>query len=249
MALRAHAIIRELRRRLAKFAGSRRKNFPRCLTCHVIWHTSDLASASLACFPIPPLEVSHSLKRLLLLTLLISSISTVALSAQQPTPQQKEAARIATREQLRKLLETSGPKKGINISFRQSEKQPFNFTGRLKDGLTNAESLEVVIGVTTDETIGFRIYPHYKGGYINADKAKNSVALMRLLLNLSGRNFLFWGVDGSGDVFAGYTFTLESGFPEKSAEIVLYSIPLLDRFVGEMKPFIDGSPASITLDR
>ena len=52
-----------------------------------------------------------------------------------------------------------GPKKGINISFRQSEKQPFNFVGLLRDGLTNADSLEIVIGVTLDETIGFRIFP------------------------------------------------------------------------------------------
>lgn len=192
----------------------------------------------------PLLEVTKSLKRLILIALLISAASSVALPAQQPTPQQKEAARVATREQLRKLLETSGPKKGIGISFKQSEKQPFNFVGVLKDGLANAESLEVVIGVTKDATIGFRIYPHFKGGYINADKAKNSVGLMRLLLNLSDRNFLFWGVDGSGDVFAGYTFTLESGFPEKSAEIVLYSIPLLDKFIGEMRPFIDGSAAA-----
>jgi hypothetical protein len=185
------------------------------------------------------------LKRLLLITLLISATAPFARSAPQQTPaQQKEAARIATREQLRKVLDTAGPKKGIGISFHQSEKQPFNFVGVLKDGLTNAESFEVVIGVTNDGTIGFRIYPHYKGGYINTDKAKNSPGLMRLLLNLSDRNFLFWGVDASGDVFAGYTFTLESGFPDKSVEIVLYSIPLLDKFVGELRPFVDGSNAA-----
>lgn len=183
------------------------------------------------------------MRRIILLALLISAASSVAFSAQQPTPQQKEAARIATREQLRKLLDMAGPKKGIGISFRQSEKQPFNFVGILKDNLTNAESLEVVVGVTKDDTIGFRIYPHFKGGYINADKAKNGVGLMRLLLNLSDRNFLFWGVDGTGDVFSGYTFTLESGFPDKAIEVVLYSIPLLDRFVGDMRPFVDGSAA------
>jgi hypothetical protein len=191
------------------------------------------------------LEVAKSLKRLLLIALLISAAAPVAPAApQQPTAQQKEAARIATREQLRKRLETSGPKKGVGITFRQSEKQPFNFTGVLRNGLTNAESLEVVVGVTNDDTIGFRIYPHYKGGYINADKAKNSLGLMRRLLNLSDRNFLFWGVDNSGDVFAGYTFTLENGFPGESVEIVLRSIPLLDQFVGELRPFLDGSAAA-----
>src|SRR3979411_2332865 len=54
-------------------------------------------------------------------------LSVVSISAQ--TDQQKEAARIATREKLRSLLESSGQKKGINISFKQSEKQPFNFVG------------------------------------------------------------------------------------------------------------------------
>jgi hypothetical protein len=67
---------------------------------------------------------------------------------------------------------------------------------------------------------------------------------MRLLLNLSDRNFLFWGVDSTGDVFSGYTFTLENGFPGESVEVVLRSIPLLDKFVGEMRPFIDGSVAA-----
>jgi hypothetical protein len=189
------------------------------------------------------------LKRLLLIALLMSAAASVALSApQQPTAQQKEAARIATREQMRKLLEASGPRKGIGINFRQSEKQPFNFVGVLRDGLANAGSLEVVVGVTNDNTIGFRIYPHFKGGYINADKARNTAGLMRLLLNLSDRNFLFWGLDSSGDVFAGYTFTLESGFPAESIDIVLRSIPLLDKFIGELRPFIDGSAAGAPLN-
>ena len=66
---------------------------------------------------------------------------------------------------------------------------------------------------------------------------------MRKLLNLSDHNFLFWGADDTGDVFAGYTFTLESGFPDKAIEIVLYSIAPLDQYVGQMRPFIDGSAA------
>jgi len=159
------------------------------------------------------------------------------------TAQQKDAMRIATRENLRKLLETSGPKKGINISFRQSDKEPFNFVGIKSEGLKNSDSMEVVIGVTNDQTIGFRIYPHYKGSYVNIDKARNSNALMRLLLNLSDKNFLFWGADSTYDVFAGYTFTLESGFPEKAIEVVLYSIAPLDDFVGQMRPFIEGTSA------
>ena len=69
------------------------------------------------------------------------------------------------------------------------------------------------------------------------------MGLMKQLLILSNHNFLFWGMDDSGDVFAGYTFTLESGFPDKAIEIVLYSIAPLDAYVGKMRPNVDGSVA------
>jgi hypothetical protein len=68
---------------------------------------------------------------------------------------------------------------------------------------------------------------------------------MRQLLRLNDSNFLYWGTDPSGDIFAGYTFTLESGFPEAAVTIVLRSIPNLDLFVGNMKPNIDGTPAPV----
>lgn len=184
------------------------------------------------------------MKSCLIIALLLLSASVVAGSPiQTKTPQEKEAARIAVREKLRTLLDTSGPKKGIGINFRQSTKEPFNFVGLLSEGLTNSDSFEVVVGVSVDETIGFRIYPHYKGSYINVNKAKDSAALMRQLLRLSDKNFLFWGMDGTADVFAGYTFTLESGFPERALEVVLYSIKPLDKYVGEMRPNVDGSAA------
>ena len=155
------------------------------------------------------------------------------------TSQDKEAARIATREKLRQVLAASGPKTGIEIAFRQSDKLPFNFVGIKRGGLTNAESFEVVIGVSNDNTIGFRIYPSYKGAYVNINKAKSGAELAGKLLNLNNHNFLFWGTDDTGDVFAGYTFTLENGFPDKSIEIVLYSIVPLDQYVGQIRPFID----------
>jgi hypothetical protein len=98
-----------------------------------------------------------------------------------------------------------------------------------------------VISVSTAETIGFRIFPHYKNAYINLDKARNGSQLMRKLLQLNDTTFLFWGADDSGDVFTGYTFTLESGFPDKAIEIVLSSIRNSDQFVGELRPSIDGS--------
>src|SRR6185295_10688785 len=99
--------------------------------------------------------------------------ATVATAQTAQTTQEKEAARVAVREKLRQLLAASGPKKGIEIAFRQSDKQPFNFVGVRRGGLTNAEGFEIVVGVSNDNTIGFRIYPYYKGTYININKASN----------------------------------------------------------------------------
>lgn len=178
------------------------------------------------------------MKRKLFAAALVVLVCACAAAAQ--TPQEKEAARVATRERLRQLLAASGPKKGIGIEFRQSDKNPFNFVALKRDGLTNADAMEIVISVTDSETIGFRIYPHTKTGYINLDKAKDSFGLARTLLHMSNTNFLYWGADETDDVFAGYTFTLESGFPDKAIEIVLYSIAPLDGFVGQMRPFLDG---------
>jgi hypothetical protein len=159
--------------------------------------------------------------------------------------QNDDAARTRTRESLAALLDKAGP--GINVAFRQSTKQPFNYVGMLSQGLVNSDSFEIVISVTANDTIGFRIYPHYKSGYINADKVQDRAGLMRLLLRLTDRAFLFWGADESGDVFTGYTFTLESGFPDEAIRIVLRSIVNSDKFVGEMRPFLDAPIQDVTV--
>jgi hypothetical protein len=154
------------------------------------------------------------------------------------------SARERTRTQLSELLVKAGPE--VKIAFTQSQKQPFNYVGSLNTGLLNADSLEVVISVTPKDTIGFRIYPHYKNGYINVDKVKDRAGLMRLLLRLSDRAFLFWGADETGDIFTGYTFTLESGFPEEAVRIVLSSIVNSDKFIGEMRPLLDAPIEDVT---
>jgi len=146
-----------------------------------------------------------------------------------------ETARLGTRDQLTQLLDTVGP--AIGVSFRQSQKQPYNFVGTMRE-LTNSDSLEIVISVTKSQTIGFRIYPHYKGGYINVNNVSDGAGLMKQLLRMSDRNFLFWGVDDAYDVFAGYTVTLESGFPNEAMKVVLRSIRNVDQFVGDMEPAI-----------
>ncbi|MDQ1638491.1 MAG: hypothetical protein QOF62_1830 [Pyrinomonadaceae bacterium] len=173
--------------------------------------------------------------------LLIAIFSLLITSSSAAFAQTNDASRNRTRESLAALLDKAGP--GINIAFRQSTKQPFNYVGMLKQGLVNADSFEVVISVTSNETIGFRIYPHYKNGYINIDNVKNSAGMMRQLLRLSDRAFLFWGADESGDIFTGYTFTLESGFPDEAIKIVLRSIVNSDKFIGELRPNIDGTVA------
>jgi hypothetical protein len=154
-----------------------------------------------------------------------------------PAQQDEEAARLRTRVKLAQVLEKAGPV--IGVTFSQSQKQPFNYVGSLTTGLAHAESFEIVISVTAKDTIGFRIYPHYKKGYINPSKVNDPAGLMHLLLRLSDRAFLFWGLDEAGDLFTGYTFTLESGFPEEAIRIVLRSISNSDKFVGEMRPFLD----------
>jgi len=179
-----------------------------------------------------------------LVFLLAVSVAAVAQPAHQTqsttttTPTSQEtASRDATREKLRALLDTTGAK--INVAFKQSDKNPYNFVGIMSTGLTNADSFEIVISVSGQDTIHFRIYPHYKGAYLNIDKASNSAALMRQMLRFGDKNFLYWGADDTFDVFAGYNFTLESGFPEASIRVVLNSIAKLDQYVGEMKPSID----------
>ena len=171
---------------------------------------------------------------------LLTCIAILA-TASSAFAQESDAAREKTRERLTALLQRVGP--DLNVSFKPSSKSPFVFTGMMRDGLKNSDQLEIVISVTTKDTIGFRIFPHYKGAYINLDKAKNSAQLMRKLVQLNDSTFLFWGADDSGDVFTGYTFTLESGFPDKAIEIVLSSIKNSDQFVGELRPAIDGSSA------
>lgn len=168
---------------------------------------------------------------------ILSTLSVSAVYGQKDD----EAARIRTREQLAAWLEKTGSE--MNVAFKQIQKQPFNYVGSLRAGLVNTESLEIRITVTAKETINFRIFPHYNKGYINVDKVKDRAGLMKLLLGMNEHTFLFWGADESGDIFTGYTFTLESGFPGEAIRIVLLSIANSDKFVGEMRPFIDGTSA------
>jgi hypothetical protein len=159
--------------------------------------------------------------------------------APQPASAQTDRQRDATRERLGAALAVSGPK--IGVHFQRSTKNPYNFIGSKTTDLKNEDSLEIVVSTTKDNTIGFRIYPHYKGGYINLDRVQDRAKFARQLLYLTDQNFLFWGVDDGNDTFCGFTFTLESGFPNAALDVVIRSIPNTDKFVGQLRPYIDGS--------
>jgi hypothetical protein len=166
------------------------------------------------------------------------AVHTVPAQAQNESSPQRDA----TREQLRQVLATAGARSDVNVEFRQSTKNPYNFVGSMT-GFTNSDSCEVIVSVTKSDTIGIRVYPHYHGNYINLGRAKDRDGLMRKLLYYSDQNFLYWGADDTSDVFSGYTFTLESGFPADAIVIVLRSLRNADKYVGEMRPVIDGSVA------
>jgi len=186
------------------------------------------------------------MRRLLLFPLFVLSIICMAAVANAQST--AESKRDETRDRLRQLLATAGQRKDINTTFRQATKQPYNFTATMREGhgFTNVDELEIVISVTSNDTIGFRVYPHYKGAYINVDKTKDPLGFARKLLLMSDKNFLYWGMDNAGDTFAGYTVTLESGFPTEAIVIVLRSIKNTDGFVGELRPLIDGSSGGPT---
>jgi hypothetical protein len=174
-----------------------------------------------------------SMYRLLLFVTLL--MTARAVYCQATTPRDK------TRDRMTTLLARVGPE--VKVAFEPSSKNPYVFIGMMREGLKNCDSMEIVIRVTTSDTLAFRIYPHYKGAYVNVDKAKNTMQLLRKIAQLNDSTFLFWGADETGDVFTGYTFTLESGFPDEAIKIVLSSIKNSDQFVGDMRPSIDGTSA------
>ena len=106
-------------------------------------------------------------------------------------------------------------------------KDPFTIQAFYDKDLHYTPRFEIYISVTRQQTIQFRIYPQFFGSYLNLDSLSNA-----------DQSFLHWALDQKLDLFAGFTFTLESGFPEDAIEVVIRSIPLLDRPVGELVPLI-----------
>lgn len=115
---------------------------------------------------------------------------------------------------------------------------PFALDGFYDKGLRWASRFEIYITATREATIWVRVYPQYYGHHINLRRVPDPSGLMQQMLRFSYRSFFFWGLDDDLDAFAGYQFTLESGFPEEAVEEVIKSIPLIGESVGELTPFI-----------
>ena len=168
------------------------------------------------------------------IALISSGARTVA--GQRPAQTSSDSVRMITSDHLQALLNTYPPAQAMR--FHRNPKDPFTILGSINAGLHYASSFDVIINITRQNTIGFRVYPRYEGIHINIDEAAVPSGLMRRMLRLSEQNFLFWATDNGFDVFAGYTITLESGFPEESIKEVILSLPLVDESVGELGNFV-----------
>ncbi len=147
-----------------------------------------------------------------------------------------DAVRDSTRRQLEALLSTYGPAR--EMRFQRSADQPFDMVGVFEKPMLYVSRLEIIVSVTRQRTIGVRVYPRRHGAHVNLDRVRRRSLFMETLLRDADQSFLHWALDQNLDLFAGFTFTLESGFPEDAIEVVIRSIPLLDRPVGELVPLI-----------
>ena len=172
------------------------------------------------------------------LAVLSVMLAAIVLAAPSIAAQKiDEATRIKNRDQLARML--SAAAEATHMNFQRSKTNQFNYSAYLTTGLKQSDTIEVVIGATDVHTIFMRAFPKYKGNYINVDKVREPLTLMRQMLKLSGRTFCHWGTDAQGDVFFGFTFTLESGFPTEAIRVVLRSIAHHDEYIAELKSAIE----------
>jgi hypothetical protein len=163
----------------------------------------------------------------------VITVSAIGGARAQSVP---DDIRVEARNRLDSLLHAYGPT--LKMKFYRDSDDPFQFGGVLDKDLRYAWRFELQINVTPQNTIGIRVYPQFSHR-INIEKVRDPNGLALRLLRLSAHNFLHWGVDDASHVFAAYSFTLESGFPEEAIKVVLRSIPLVDESVGEIVQFIE----------
>lgn len=163
----------------------------------------------------------------------------VIVSGLRPLATQTDtsAVRDSTRQQLEALLTTYGPAR--DMRFRRSGTEPYDIVGSWDKPMQFVSRFDIRVSVTRERTIGFRVYPRWHGARINLNRVRDRHRLMEKLLRDADQSFLHWAVNPDQEVFAGFTFTLESGFPEDAIKVVIRSIPLLDRSVGELAPLTE----------
>jgi hypothetical protein len=165
----------------------------------------------------------------------VLTVSGVRAAAQ--TDPDAVRAMTRTRDQLDSLLHAYGSTLKMKF-YRSADGDPFQIEGTFDKGLRYASRFELQFNVTPENTIGVRVYPDLYNERISIDDAFDSNGLARQLLHFSASSFFSWGIDDASNVFARFTFTLESGFPDEAIKIVLRSIPLLDDSVGDINRFI-----------
>ena len=163
--------------------------------------------------------------------LLFAASGLRPLGAQSPA----DSVQVATLEKMKVVIASYEPAR--EIRWYRANNQ-FDLDGFYDKGLHWAQRFEIYITVTHQGTIWLRVYPQYYGHHINLDHVHDPNGLMQQMLRFSYHNFFFWGLDDGRDAFAGYQFTLESGFPEEAVKEVIKSIPLIDGSVGDLTPFI-----------
>jgi hypothetical protein len=165
----------------------------------------------------------------------VLTVSAVRAAAQTNA----DAVRGMNRDKLDSLLNAYGSTLQMQF-YRSADNDPFEIEGILDTGLRYSSRFELQFNVTPQNTIGVRVYPNWYDEHerINIDHVSDGNGLARELLHFSASSFFAWGVDDASNVFARFTFTLESGFPDEAVKVVLRSIPLLDESVGEMGRFL-----------
>ena len=166
----------------------------------------------------------------------VLTMSGVGAAAQADADAVREMTH--TRDKLDSLLHAYGSTLKMRF-YRSSDNDPFQIEGFFDKDLHYASRFELQFNVTPQNTIGVRVYPDLYNERINIDDARRSNDLALQLLHFSAHSFFSWGADDASNVFARFTFTLESGFPDEAIKVVLRSIPLLDDSVGEMVNFIE----------
>jgi hypothetical protein len=148
------------------------------------------------------------------------------------------ALQTTARDQLEALLYTYPPARTMHFHRKPGDR--FAIEGYFRTDLTYAADFKIFVVVTPKRTITFRVFPAYRQySYLNLAHVRDPDGVMQKLLQFCSHSFFFWGVNGPLDVFAGYTFTLESGFPEEAIKVVIRSIPLIDARIGELADYID----------